>query len=573
MTKEDFISQNPISTELERRGIQVSGGKCKCPFHEDQNPSFSVNDDRGWYCHGGCGKGDIFDLIAKFENKTIGEVMIECLKPNYSPKRSKLKPSTTETIEPFGSEIDLKSRSNEPEKIDKIYSYQNAHGKEIYQVVRYIPKTFRQRHLEDGKWVWDMKRVERVLYHLPEVLRAKSVWIVEGEKDADTLTTLGFTATTNVSGAAKWLPAYTESLTGKDVVICGDNDERGQEHVELVFESLAGKVESAKIVKIPETYKDVSEYAETFVNMEEAAAVLQSLCDKAQVFSKGIKIPIYFMHELESKYKKHVSNLANSSFNIGRWLPTLGKEVRSLVPGELVLIMAETGVGKTAILSNIAMHARPLHTLFFELELPETLMYERLLSWQLKMPGTEVEKTYQNADEMLGEKILKHHFDHLLICSQSKLSPENISDYIVKSELKFGERPKLVLVDYAQLVNGKGKSRYEKLSNTAEEMKIVAKDTNTIIFLTSQVGRKGKDENTEIGLFDAKDSGSLENSGGLVLGCWRDEKNATVMKIRILKNTKGKPGRTVDCNYDGALQRITERVENQQAEQEAEYYR
>ena len=69
------------------------------------------------------------------------------------------------------------------------------------------------------------------------------------------------------------------------------------------------------------------------------------------------------------------------------------------------------------------------------------------------------------------------------------------------------ERPRLVLVDYIGLVHGAGKSRYERVSSVAEDLKVIAKVTQTIIIIASQVGR---DEDPEIRLSSGKDSGSLE---------------------------------------------------------------
>jgi replicative DNA helicase len=94
------------------------------------------------------------------------------------------------------------------------------------------------------------------------------------------------------------------------------------------------------------------------------------------------------------------------------------------------------------------------------------------------------------------------------------------------------------------------------MSDVAEGLKVLAKATRTIIIIASQVARK---EGDEIGLHDAKDSGSLENSAQLVLGIWRDEQDAQLLNVRVLKSTKGGAGLLVACNYDGAKSLITER--------------
>ena len=61
-------------------------------------------------------------------------------------------------------------------------------GKLLYQVCRLVPKDFRQRRPDgNGGWIWNTQGVDRALYHLPEVLKANTVCVTEGEKDADNL--------------------------------------------------------------------------------------------------------------------------------------------------------------------------------------------------------------------------------------------------------------------------------------------------------------------------------------------------------------------------------------------------
>ena len=91
------------------------------------------------------------------------------------------------------------------------YNYTDENGNLLYQVVRYEPKTFKQRQVKGSDWQWDLQGITRVLYNLPQVLMAKTVCVTEGEKDANNLSILGFTATTNAGGAQAWLPAYADT--------------------------------------------------------------------------------------------------------------------------------------------------------------------------------------------------------------------------------------------------------------------------------------------------------------------------------------------------------------------------
>ena len=71
------------------------------------------------------------------------------------------------------------------------------------------------------------KKGERqVLYRLREVLEAPIVFVPQGERMLRRFAT-SFVATTNAGGAkAPWLPEYTESLRGREVILLPDNDPR-----------------------------------------------------------------------------------------------------------------------------------------------------------------------------------------------------------------------------------------------------------------------------------------------------------------------------------------------------------
>ncbi|MFX6751337.1 toprim domain-containing protein, partial [Acinetobacter baumannii] len=56
----------------------------------------------------------------------------------------------------------------------------------------------------------------------------ETVYLVEGEKDVNTLRGRGIVATTCAMGADHWEPTYTEQLAGcRSVVIVADRDEAG----------------------------------------------------------------------------------------------------------------------------------------------------------------------------------------------------------------------------------------------------------------------------------------------------------------------------------------------------------
>lgn len=521
---------------FEKKVKTTAGYNVICPAHADRTPSLQV-----------CCAGDGKILLKCFAGCTT-EAVVGAL----GLKMSDLFPDTPakQFTAPTTPRVEI-----EKPVIETIYSYQNQVGTEVYQVVRLKPKSFRQRHMVDGKWIWSMEGVERVLYHLPEVIKSQTVWAVEGEKDADNLDALGFVATCNVGGAGKWLDAYTEILAGKDVVICGDNDKPGEDHVKTVFDSICGTAKSVKILKLPKSAKDVSDFINSWGSVEKAKGSLQSLMDESYPFVKGHKLPLYTMAELEPGYQRMVLDMASNSFSLGSWLPTLGRKLRPLIPGELVFIIGDTGVGKTGVLSEIARCAKPLPALFFELELPAELLFERSVAAKRNLPCADIEASYRSGD-VLGSA-LDIDFKNLLICTESKLTLHDLENYIVRSELKLGVKPKLVLLDYLQLIGAQGPNRREKVSDVAEGLKILAKSTKTIIICASQVHRPDGDE--EIHLHSAKESGSIENSCGLLLGLWRDKNDPVLFHIKVLKSTKGGGGLVVECLFTPENMRIREK--------------
>lgn len=137
------------------------------------------------------------------------------------------------------------------------YPYCDAAGNLVFEVVRKVPKDFRQRRPDPGqpgRWLWNLKGIERIPYRLSELLAApvdSLVFVVEGEKDADRLASLGLVATCNAGGAGKWRKEYSQHLQGRAVVILPDNDEAGHDHAADVAKKLAGIAASVRIIELP----------------------------------------------------------------------------------------------------------------------------------------------------------------------------------------------------------------------------------------------------------------------------------------------------------------------------------
>ncbi len=217
---------------------------CRSPFREDSNPSFSVFDEGlKFKDHGTGDHGDAPDFLARARNLPLAEAIREFKQLAGVEDTAPAAPS----------------RSNPSPQIIATYNYTDESGALLFQVVRFEPKTFRQRRPDpsaaDG-WAWKLDGVRRVPYRLPEVLAAisagQSIFLTEGEKDALALVANGFPATCNPGGAGKWLDDYSATLAGADVVIVADKDEPGRNHARLVATKLHGHARSVRTVELPD---------------------------------------------------------------------------------------------------------------------------------------------------------------------------------------------------------------------------------------------------------------------------------------------------------------------------------
>lgn len=143
--------------------------------------------------------------------------------------------------------------------ITGIYNYYSASGELLYFKHRVEPgrngakKEFVFWHKKEDGSTCRGRGSESILYLLPDVIKARSVIITEGEKQADLLKTWGLCATSLDSGAgSRLIASMIDSLTGKRIAILQDNDEPGTQYALKLAKGLQGKYESLRIVLLPD---------------------------------------------------------------------------------------------------------------------------------------------------------------------------------------------------------------------------------------------------------------------------------------------------------------------------------
>jgi AAA domain len=239
---------------LERRGRR-EGREIRflCPAHEDRHPSARWNGDkRAWYCDACRQGGGWRDLCRRLgiESAATGEPAPGA---GGDPARDA---GTDPARDQRGAAAAPWTARGPRGAVAAAHPYTDLDGKLLYEILRLRPKAFRCRRPDGaGGWHWNLQGAARVLYRLPEiaaaVARDELILFVEGEKDADALAALGFTATTHAGGAGRWRPEYARPLRGARVLVLPDNDEPGRRHAQAVIAGLSRQAAAVRALELP----------------------------------------------------------------------------------------------------------------------------------------------------------------------------------------------------------------------------------------------------------------------------------------------------------------------------------
>ena len=196
------------------------------------------------------------------------------------------------------------------EKNKIIYPYYNENLKEEYRIVRSINengnKNFKPYRLCNGKWISNMDGVRRVIYNLPNVMKADEIYWVEGEKDADNLNKLGLTATTTAFGANsfnKYKDYYSSPVKDKDVYIIHDNDKAGRDYANSVYKAIYDKARKVKILDLVNEIPDLKEKGDISDVLSEYGAE-KTLKILERLKNKNYKIDIFPIQNIDELNEK-----------------------------------------------------------------------------------------------------------------------------------------------------------------------------------------------------------------------------------------------------------------------------
>lgn len=230
-------------------------------------------------------------------------------------------------------------------------------------------------------------------------------------------------------------------------------------------------------------------------------------------------------------------------------------------PGQLWLLAARPGVGKTSLALQVALHAASAGcpSLVFSLEMGEAELMKRALAVRSGVPLWNIDQRRLSPDQAgriiaAGEELAAEPF---FLDPNPHLTPARFSSELRRAVRRRGV--KLVVLDYVQLMEPENRrdNRNQQVGGAARAVKLAAMATGAAVLMCAQLNRE-----SEYGggrrpqLSDLRDSGELEqHADGVMLlhpQPAADGDTSRHTDVIFAKNRSGSQGE-VTLRYAGAV--------------------
>ncbi|MFB7453988.1 replicative DNA helicase [Streptomyces sp. NPDC056194] len=204
-----------------------------------------------------------------------------------------------------------------------------------------------------------------------------------------------------------------------------------------------------------------------------------------------------------------------------------------MAPGELIVVAGRPAMGKSALTLGIAVAnartGRP--TLVHSLEMGRREVTQRIVSARSRVAFHHLRGGAATMEEGDWDRLDRYTPDlktlPLWMDYSTKVSPARVRSRI-KSLVRETGRAPLVVVDYLQLMQTDQRSSrqtpYEKATEISRELKLLAKDTGSVVIALAQLNRGSEHRTDKIPqVSDLRDSGALEQDADAVILIHRED--------------------------------------------------
>lgn len=241
-------------------------------------------------------------------------------------------------------------------------------------------------------------------------------------------------------------------------------------------------------------------------------------------------LPVKESRTLEELFDESIKSLENNNGNpvFKSGYNNLDALIGGFSPGELVIFGSRPGMGKTLLLSNLAINiSKNAPVLFLTYENSESVLTSRIISALSGISTNRIlEKNITDEEKSriisLGE-VIKNHKILINDSIESSVAAFKASclKHINENNIK------IVIVDYIQLMRSKRyrNNRESEISYISGELKNFARENKICIIAASQLSRavESRGGNKSPMLSDLRESGAIEQDADKVIFVYRPE--------------------------------------------------
>lgn len=247
---------------------------------------------------------------------------------------------------------------------------------------------------------------------------------------------------------------------------------------------------------------------------------------------------------------------------VGSGMRDLDKLTFGFKGGEMIVVAARPGMGKTAIALNFTEAAvlpkegKAVPTLFFSLEMPAEQLALRMLCAYARVDSQSIRDGFIKTEDnrALGEAAIALAKAPMWIDDSSSV---NILELRAKARrIHSREQIGLIVVDYLQLIYGTDNSiaREQQVAEISRGLKALSKELNVPVIVLAQLNRESEKDRRQPRISDLRESGSIEQDADMVLllsktregikdeGGDFNENHAVPRELIVAKNRNGPVG-------------------------------
>ncbi len=218
----------------------------------------------------------------------------------------------------------------------------------------------------------------------------------------------------------------------------------------------------------------------------------------------------------------------NGLLGLGTGFPDVDRVLAGMQPGELVVVAARPGVGKTSFGMQIAEHVactKQLPVAIFSIEMPAKQLVLRMAAGRARVPLERIRRgrLSPSDEERISEGMSELFSAPMHIDDSGDLSPMDLRSKARRLK-QLHPTLSLIVVDYLQLmkVRGRVESRQVEVAEISRSLKQLAKELEVPIIALAQLNRRVEERKGPPMLSDLRESGAIEQDADVVLFLHRE---------------------------------------------------